>query len=200
MKQVAIEKAQLRIDRARQALQRIEASKQFDEFESAWGDFLSAIKSIHSIFEASSAKDPKAQGWYGRKVHERRKDPLLRYVHHARNAHEYGLEPVTTHVPGGLGIGTRGEAVHVEYMGPARDGSGRQEIVLRPVDGKLPTVRHVEPQAVLVQVKDERFGDTFDPPTEHLGKPLENRTPSEVAALALVYHEKLVEEAERFVT
>jgi hypothetical protein len=63
----------------------------------------------------------------------------------------------------------------------------------------MPTVIFREPQAKLVQVRDERFGDTFDPPMVHLGNPLQDGSILEVAALALTYHANLISDAHEFI-
>jgi hypothetical protein len=198
MKRNAIEKARNRLERAREAFGRIEASRDFQSFEPAWTDFLTATNSIYSILEQSSKGDVRDRQWFGGKKRERREDPLLQYVHQARNADEHGAEPVSAYEPGGFFIGKRGESVHIKRMvtGP----SGVQEISLEPVDGALPTIGLIVPRVKLVPVRDERYGDTFNPPTEHLGRPLDDTSAKGVAALALRFHEALVDEAESRVT
>jgi hypothetical protein len=49
------------------------------------------------LFEARARLEDKRQrdGGYGRAKHERRNDPLLSYIHHARNADEHGIKDIT---------------------------------------------------------------------------------------------------------
>jgi hypothetical protein len=51
----------------------------------------------------------------------------------------------------------------------------------------------------LAPVKDARFQTEFEPPTEHLGAPI-NPTAFEVAKLTLDYQAALIDEAERLVS
>ena len=201
MKRAAIEKAKARIEDARIALEAVKASEDFADFRYAWKDFLAALKGVHSIFEASATakKDPKAYGWYARKIGERRRDPLLRYVHAARNAEEYGVEPIAEHVPALMTIGGPGETIHVRTLIFGEDGKIAHYDVTTP-DGKLLLPKITPAHVKLITVHDERFGDSFDPPKEHLGKSVRIGSPLEVAELALSYHERLVDEAERYVT
>jgi hypothetical protein len=48
------------------------------------------------------------------------------------------------------------------------------------------------PHVKLVPVTDDRFGTTFAVPTEHLGQPLKEQTPLEIASLAFAYLKNLI--------
>jgi hypothetical protein len=195
MKRVGVEKARSRLEAAREALGRIRTSSSFSEFEQAWVALITALNTIHSTLEQSAKASPASDQWYGRKKHERKTDPLLQYLHQARNADEHGIEPIAEHVPGGMFIGAPGEAVHIDYMGP--DGKGGREVRLKPVDGKLPTVGVIAPHPRLVPVRNR--GVTYAPPHEHLGSKLSEASPSVVATNAVAYHEALLSEAEALV-
>jgi hypothetical protein len=51
------------------------------------------------------------------------------------------------------------------------------------------------PTCVLVPVKDDRYGDAFQPPTTHLGEQLEDTTPLAIGRLAVAYLERLINNA-----
>ncbi len=171
-------------------------ARNFDEFEPAWSRFLVSANAADMIIQ-SNAKGGREQPWYGRKIHARRKDPLLAYMHTARNVDEHGIEPVARDEPGFLAIGVAGDSIHIENAVFRADGSFTATV--RPVDGKLPTIVNQPAYPKLVAVTDDRFGDTFAPPSEHLGKPLTDASPIGVATVWLAYLEGLVGEAEQFV-
>lgn len=193
MNKTGLSKAKGRLQKSRECVERIRIAQEFETFESAWTDFLLASNSVYSVLEQSVKGHTKAEEWFGRKKHERRIDPLLAYLHQARNTDEHGIEPVAEHDPGGFSIGTRGEHVSIENMVFGPEGL---HATIRPVDGKYPTIQIRTPRAVLIHVRNSRFGDVFNPPREHLGKTLDDNSPLSVAELGLAHLEKLVEEAE----
>lgn len=193
MKKAAIEKARRRLIDAKAELEAVCACTNFAQFQQCWYKFLCTANSIDAVLEFGSRSDPKTRPWYGQKINLRRKDPLLGYMHQARNVDEHGIEGVTEHVPGSLVIGVAGESVHVNMMVSGPDFTYAD---LSPVNGKLPTVRVTRPHVRLISVKDDRFGDVFDPPTVHLGQPIQDTSPIGVATLWLHYLNTLVDEAE----
>ena len=52
------------------------------------------------------------------------------------------------------------------------------------------------PNIILRTVTDSRFGDSCDPPKEHLGQPIGKPTPQKIAELGLAYLNQMVAEAE----
>lgn len=197
MKREAVEKARTRLAKASEALERIEQKEAFDTFESDWTDFLLASNSIYTVLEQGAKASNQSRQWFGRKKKERAADPLLQYLRQARNADEHGLERIVERAEHTLDIdfkeGYRPTTGHVKTP----DGKVFQ---LPPTpenaDGMVITLRSY----ALAQVKDTRYGTTFDPPTEHLGKPLEvPNSPISAGKLALAYQTHLVAEAEQLV-
>ena len=66
----------------------------YADFEAAWTDFLVSTNAIYTILEVGAKGSPQSRQWFGRKKIERRNDPLLQYLHQARNADEHGMAPV----------------------------------------------------------------------------------------------------------
>ena len=193
MKKIAVEKAQARLDRVREAYQRMDSSANFKDFEPAWVDFITALNTIHSVLEQGAKDSSQSRKWYGDKKHERRRDPLLRYIHQARNADEHGVEPIIQHDPGGLSIGRGHQTVHINSLVMEQGKIVQYDVTAADGTPILPEV--ILPHVKLVTVRDDRFGDQFDPPTQHLGNSLDGGSPLEVATIALKYHEELVGEA-----
>lgn len=197
MKRIGVEKARKRLALARQHLAAIQAARSYPEFEDAWYQFLVAANSADAILEATSIKDNISQPWFGGKIRQRKKDPLLNYMHQARNSDEHGIESVTEHVPGSIGISAIGGSLHIRQLTFTEHG------IVGDFDtsnGGTPVFKHTPAHARLITVKNDKFSDSFDPPTKHLGQPLSDISPQAVAALWLAYLEDLTAESEARVT
>jgi hypothetical protein len=123
MDKSAIDAARVNLTKASAAADKMRAAKSHPEFELAWSDFLVAHGRVFSKLEQGSKPNRRSTAWYGRQKHTRRTDPLLSYLHHARNIDEHGLEPVTQLQPGGIGIGTTGRT-HVHHLAIQSDQAG----------------------------------------------------------------------------
>ena len=177
------------------ALAMIKAAKSFDEAEAAWTDFLVAAGAIYSKLEQGAKGHNTSEPWFGRKKKIRKDDPLLRYIHFARNSNEHGIERV-------VGISP-----------PNRDGRGRRlkfnERV--PVQFKTHDPQTMELQAEgegffagpslkPIVIYDRKFGRLIDLLGTHLGNAI--KLPNfidGIADAALVYLTSLVAEAEALV-
>ncbi len=179
--------------------------------ERAWEDFVQAIGTMHEKFKEGSKGCNKSQAWFGRVVRDRRKDPLLRYVHAARNADHHGIAPGTAVSHGGLRVVSAGEygvggtlkvtstyRMAVDARGRGRliaSGETENNLNFTHISGEPLRTEILPPHRVLVTVHDTLHGDSFAPPTIHFGKRLENQRPATVARLALDYYERRLREA-----
>ena len=172
-------------------------AKSFGEVEREWGRFLNAANRIFSKLEKGSKDHGQAEPWFGRAIHDRRTDQLLRYVHHARNADEHGIKDITTRNASSITVS--GGGFSAEYIKGEADGSISFEGV-KSLNPDNPAVFEYDaPTVKLVTVFDDRFkGDSFDPPSEHLGQPLESGSIFEVTALTLKYLDGLVRDGSKF--
>jgi hypothetical protein len=197
MEKAAIGKARTRLQKARESLDRAKSSKDFGEFTSAWTDFLTATNNIHSTLRAGAQSNATSRQWVGGKKRIRTQDPLLSYLHQARNADEHGIEPVAELVPASLSI-SGAEIAKVQRVD--RDGNNFN-ITLHPHIKELPTVTWNPATVKLIPVFDKRFNPTpkFDPPAEHLGNKLLDTSPVGIGELCLAYYSSLIDEAEKLV-
>jgi hypothetical protein len=191
MKQTAIYQAQERLERAREAVRRMEAADSYKTFEQPWSDFLHAASSIYNKLEQGAKGCPKSEGWYGRKKHDRKKDQLLSYLHQARNTDHHGLGGTTL-----LQLSAKLDA-RTQGVKLSRGSDGKP--VLQPTDESKP-FEVLPPKVVLKAVKNVLYGDTFMPPKEHLGKqitsdPKELPSALDASRLGLAYLEGLFIEA-----
>jgi hypothetical protein len=207
MKPEAVDQARSRLSRAQTAAEAILAhkavlpnaglnKKEFSEFQSLWTDFILAASAIYSKLEQGAKGNSKSEAWFGRKKHERRKDPLLRYLQQARNADEHGLELSMQQLEPQIQIrtGETGGSAHVQK---AKGPKGEPGVQITNLGTTPITITPLNPFAHLATVKDTRFGDSFDPPSAHLGKPIENPSTAiaEVVRLGTEYLSALVREA-----
>jgi hypothetical protein len=156
----ALLKAQQRFDRARHARGMISAVLDFEGFEACWSEFLTAGNGVHTALEKGAKDSPKSRQWFGGKKRERREDPLLSYMHQARNADEHGLEPVAA-----LGAGIRGTAAFKGRFAIGDSFRTREGIFgfFSSADKAAELFQITPPAAILVPVHNDIFGDTFEP-------------------------------------
>jgi hypothetical protein len=186
MDKKAIEAARQVLAKAKGHFASMLAAKSYAEFQGPWSDFLLAANRVYTKLEQGAKTDGKSVGWFGRMKHERRNDSLLRYIHHARNADEHGIEPITEHQRGGLEIKTGGQ-LHVKAL--TIDGG---QIALE-YTGDDPNISIVPDRAKLISVVDH--GDTYPPPTSHKGTNLKDQSPAAVAQLSIAYLQVMIDEA-----
>jgi hypothetical protein len=190
MRKPALDQARERLGRAAEAVRRMQNAKAYSykDENRAWSDFLLAASGVYSKLEQGAKGCGTSEGWFGRKKHDRKKDELLNFIHHARNTDEHGISGTTLFRSNVTTLEGRLDSVGVNIM---PDGS--PQVV---VSGQPGSRAGVEMFTGLKMVKDSRHGDSFMPPTQHLGQPLE-ADPSVVlvAELGLAYLEGLVAEA-----
>jgi hypothetical protein len=103
MNRKAVEAARIEFNRARdnvEALATLRPATDFEEIQTRWAAFLSAADRMFNKLKEGSKASSQSKHWYGTKVHERRTDPILCYLQHARNADEHTLEFITRSQPG----------------------------------------------------------------------------------------------------
>ena len=191
-----VTQAKSRLARAGKAIADMKSAVTLDDTEDAWTDFLVAMSTIYSKLEQSAKGNAKSEEWFARKKGERRNDPLLKYLHAARNSNEHGIERV------------------VESTGPNQDLYGNK----LNVNERLPVnFEELDPTTLLpaglsgtgvlagptlrpIRAHDRRFNAFCDPPTMHLGKEIEFANFADaLAEAAMPYLRLLVADAEALV-
>jgi hypothetical protein len=176
MRKAAVGKARDRLASARARLVELESSKDYNAARRCWYDFLLPSNAVFSVLEQGAKGQNKSAPWFGSKRRERRDDPLLRYVHHARNADEHNVPSVTEL--------DRQKVVMVEDGKPIaeiRDVVGNKGTFYSlsadpsPNLTKINEMRVYPDRAKLIRVYDS--GVWYDPPSEHLGLQIEDNGP-----------------------
>jgi len=185
----AIEQAKSRLDKAEKALSALKSAQCFDDAESAWSDFLLAASGVYSKLEQGAKGYPKSEPWFGREKKLRKTDPLLRYIHFARNADEHGIELVTDRALDNLNL-------KFNERRPLR-AQRIDETTQKPIGDSFDCVL-AGPTIKLKRVYDRRYGDHADPPEIHLGQPVPFGTsfPDNVGDVALGYLRDMIKRAE----
>jgi hypothetical protein len=194
MKPHALELAAERLDMAEVEIFVIERASTYKEFRIAWTKFLLALNATYSKLEQGSKGGGKSEGWWGRLKNRRRTDPLLQYLHQARNTDEHGIVPVSKLVPQQIGIGSIKPGVNNMEFGSIN--ISEKGIFLGPNSkGEIPDVTIYPPYAELVTVIDTKHNNVYEPPTVHLQKTLEDTSPLGVARAGLNFLKSALEDA-----
>lgn len=194
----AITKAESRLRVAKQAAQDLPSCRDFEAFTDTWYKFLTSAKNIYTVLEQGAKTSPQSRQWFGAKATFRRNDPLLQYLYEARNADEHGLEPISEVRGGDLRFsfpeGDFSGAVHVRRISESLSEQNFKIIDVDCSDGKTIDTFQSIPKARLIEV-DARGNRKIQPPINHKGKNIDDRSPEAVASLALVYLDSLISEA-----
>lgn len=186
MDRAAVVHARNRLVNAEKSLKKLKNANARSEANRRWSDFLIACAGVYNKLEQGAKSSGSSEAWFGRKKHERKSDGLLSYLHHARNAEEHSLQQIT-------GESTGAFFVHGSmFVTPLGDGQFKFDRTNKPGSFTM-----VKSRLTLLPVKDERFGDTFPPPTDHLKQPVTSDDALEIGGLALAYLRKMIDEAYR---
>lgn len=149
------------------------SASDFDSFEDAWRQYLVALQKVRVKTERGCQPVRESfEPWQGKFKRQRKKDQLLHYLRHARNADEQSIRVILDDIPGQTVTTSSSDTVYVGNLVVTTS----PRIELRPVEDR---------------------GKWYDPPVEHLGKALAERDPLKVAELGLTFYAGFVEQAER---
>lgn len=184
MKVKAIAKASRELMRCQRKLQQMQFSTDVSELADAWSDFLDASQRFFNKITNGA----KGSGWFGKRVIERKTDPLLQYIHQARHADQHGIGDIVLerHLPV-INIGGSGTLQKL-VIGP--------NMLIRELQHD-PSIK-VEFQPAGVQlIAVENGNQVYPVPSTHLGKPIASANPIHVAELVCDYMSELLREAEQ---
>lgn len=168
MRPEGVAAAERELKRAIRASVRVIVTSSFEDAEDAWVDFLTHAGRLNEKLRAACHGQGVDWMWWKKKMDQRRDDPLLLYVHKARNADTHRLEDIVERVRDGRHKFQLPNYGTVVYDGPNH---------LRPL-----TVR-------------DKQGNTYDPPLWHKGRFHGYLTADMIAWLAHTHLQGLVSEA-----
>ncbi len=196
MKKIAIDKASDHLELARSAIARMVLDDGPRAYSQAWSDFLSQASRFYSKLEQGAKGCNQSQPWFGRMKAQRKDDPLLAYIHQARNSDEHSLDYVVAETGDAL-VGTVvGGAKEVHMAAEVMiDAAGKVHV--RNAETKTPdalvSLKLENPRMDLVPVRN--YGAKFEVPILHLNKPIVFNSPPTVAKLAVDYMAAMLAEA-----
>ena len=183
--QKAVDAARIEYGRAAQAAETIRTSNNFEEIKTAWSSFLVSSGRIYTKLEQGSKTDESSRTWWGKQVHERRSDPLLCYLWHARNVDEHTLQNIAEFKEATV-KSAEPTPDDVEALNSALANEQRPTAIL----GLLEVVwAHVK----MLDVLDR--GVRYCPPTKRLALEITDTSPANIVTLALSFFEEMISEA-----
>jgi hypothetical protein len=183
MNKKAVNAARKEYDRAAEYISIIRTSPDFASVQNAWSKFLGANNRVFKKLEQGSKSSIKSHAWFERKTCQRRKDGLLCYLWHARNADEHTIEEITEQHD------TKETIVQPK---PGIVAAMERGLIGRPV-APLEVIVITLPHVRLLDVTDR--GVQYATPKEHLGTPILDASPANVASLALAHLDLMLKEA-----
>lgn len=187
MEKLALEGAWIELNRARDQIEALATLtptdiEQIQKIKDHWAAFLMHAGRVFNKLAAGSKSTPKSVAWLGRVKHQRKTDPFLIYIHHARNADEHGLAFIAQEQPGVIRA--------VDPTPEEREAYERAK-ASNPNLGIHVTVEITEPHVRLLDVVDS--GVTYSPPPGCI-------KPYNTGMLALSRLEPILHDAEQYVT
>ena len=91
MRAKAIIECRERLLRAEDALAAMRDAKTYSLFRRNWSYFLLAAAGVYAMLHEGSKGCQKSRDWCNLRKKERKNDPMLSYLHHARDSAEHGL-------------------------------------------------------------------------------------------------------------
>lgn len=176
-----------RLERAANKLKLMESAPTIDALADAWSEFLTEEARFHNKLAKAIPAGP-GKGWLDKIVHQRRSDDLLKYVMHARNADEHGIERITAAQPSSTGINFANPR-NVSFT------FDRGRIITDQKTARGMTIIFNPATIILIPVTDR--GVVYAPPSEHLGAPIASQSPIEVARIVLGYCSNIYEDGRK---
>lgn len=183
--------ARKELNRAWRCIERMKVSKSYDEYDEAWSDFLSRIENVFKRIKFAAEHKPKYPSFSSKTNHLRSTDALLIYLTQARNAAHHGISDTSKHIAGGYSINPQfpGGSVHIESL--TTDGMGNVKII-----HKTPIKVEIHPSSIEAIPCTNR-GVTYNPPTLHLGKVINTKSPISLAEYGCAFYQIFLDDAER---
>lgn len=187
MNRDGLEQVKERLNRLRKAAAIIASNAPLEDQESAWLDLLQHLGTVYSKLEQAAKATPAARKWFSAKKLERKTDPLLRYLHHARNAGEHTIvrsaSKAVWAVTGRMTEDGGTLGVALDKLGqPVAYGQGMTEM------------EFVEQEVMLHAALDR--GQYYRPPATHLNQSIKSLTARDVLPYVMAYVEQMIVEAE----
>ena len=186
MDKKAINAARIEYTRAAESLEVVATTNDFPTLEKDWASLLVSAGRVFTKLEQGAKVSSKSKSWWIKQLHQRQTDPLLRYLWQARNADEHTLQQINQLQP-----------ASAKVVEPKQEDAAALERAMEKETRPwvpLGLVEWAPEHVALLRVTNR--GVRYDPPKEHVGKPITNSSPAHIGGLALTYLEAMLKEAE----
>ena len=183
--------ARKELRRAQDALSVLGTARDVNSLEASWVNVLRYLERFWNKANAEMKRHPKWQGWpeRGHIERERKKDPLLSYVHNARGAEEHGIAEIADKKLGSLGINPAfGNSLYIEKL-TIRQGQ------ISELQSPQPIRIDVTPATFTLRPVENR-GAIYPVPSTHAGKALAGVDPLSIATAAVTYYANVLSRIE----
>ncbi len=167
---------------AKRAIENMKNAPNFETLEDEWRIYLNAIeKSWVKVERVCSPVHTKFQPWQGFYTKQRKKDPLLKYLKHARNSDQHSIqESMNTKSASRSMYIEGGDSVHIDKLsiknGNVTEYKGNKPLIIEDLPHRIE----------LAPITDS--GKLYQPPKVHLTKKILWSAPINVAELGLNYY------------
>ena len=171
----------------------LEKASNLDEAEEKWNAYLVALDSVWDKIKSEYGRHPDWKAFKAKYGSIRASDPLLSYLHEARNTDVHTIGEIVRQENGGIAI--RNAEPGPTIIDSMRIENGVITELKSPHKLKIETV----PGALVpLDVSDRK--KTYPVPSTHLGNPIDPVNVQNFAKLGLVYYEDFVDKAEKAFT
>lgn len=183
----ALVDASRELKRAESYLSILKKTKDFDEFDVSWRDFLSSIDRCFNRIEVFQSDGGKIGPRVGKIINDRKKDPLIHYMKEARNTHEHRPYQLIGETGGGFSLG----------LAPGQSFGYIKELKITPDGNGYKVEGHPEnfgvsltltPKSFTLLPLQDRNKNVVHPPTAHMKKQVEIGTPIRAAEITYKYY------------
>lgn len=187
---MSLEKAKHELKAAETAIERMTKAKDFNDYETEWKNFLTALERVWKKTELACKEYRGFQPYQGKYKRLRRQDELLRYLKNARDAEEHTILPTMIKQNEMVQFGLAAGASY-GYIEKLRIEDGQ---VIENISHGI-EVRSIPEGMALTQF--ENRGTTYNIPNIHLGNMIDSDSPEKVALLGLRFYRDFVRRVEQ---
>lgn len=177
------------ISAAKKCIEFMENSKNHDEYEGHWRDFLTHIdKSFNKLLCATKPVKGKFSSYFSKNMMLRKADEMLVYLLQARNSDFHSTQDIAQLSPAHTTFGAM-PGVSSLFVKKMVINNG----FLEHYEGD-PLMVSFHPNTTRV-VAVENQGQRYNPPSMHLGEHLSNNHPTTLAKLGVTFYENWINES-----
>ena len=197
MEEIAVQQAREKYAAAVDALEELRLSATLAKARTLWARFLFTANGVYAKLEHGSKVSATSRQWFGAKKNERKTDPLLAYMRHARNADEHALQIISRVEPKrSLIIIDTPRGKTYGYVKSLRSSDAGVTYTSTP---DTVSVSFEPERFIALRVYDDRGARWYEVPDSHKGIPVANSSPVTIGGLFIIHLGVVISEAEELV-